>query len=424
MRTLFVCALLLCFLTPVFAQRECGTVNYLNKSSQHNPLIAEKQNQVDQLTAAFIKNITQLMEGNDTIKGVAESITIPVVVHILYNKNEENISDDQVFSQIEALNNDFRKLNNDIAKVPSVFASLATDCGINFVLAKVDPDGRATTGINRKKTSRGTWLDDDKMKFSSSGGTEAWDTRQYLNIWVCNLASTILGYATFPGGPENVDGVVIRWNVFGTRGKVWAPFDKGRTTTHEVGHWLNLKHTWGDISCGDDDVHDTPKQRSYNRGCPSFPKINAGCDNGSNGDMFMNFMDFTDDACMQMFTTGQKNRMLALFAQGNVRNSLLSSKALGEPWNNTDTPTVVNTVNKQALNVFPNPADGFITISAGEGNDLSGKTIMIYSATGRLLLSTVASGNRPQINTSSLQAGIYFIRVSGSQKLPGRFIKK
>jgi hypothetical protein len=137
----------------------------------------------------------------------------------------------------------------------------------------------------------------------------------------------VLGYSSLPGGPADKDGIVISSMVFGTFNTI-SPFNKGRTATHEIGHWLNLKHIWGDGFCGDDKVDDTPNQESANRGCPGGEKITCGT--SAHGDMYMNFMDLTDDACMYMFTLGQKERMRALFAQGGPRNSLVTSKALND----------------------------------------------------------------------------------------------
>ena len=161
------------------------------------------------------------------------------------------------------------------------------------------------------------------MKFSSSGGVDAWNTSDYLNIWVCNMSGGILGFAQFPGGSAATDGVVVDYEYFGSIGSATYPYNLGRTLTHEVGHWLNLRHIWGDSYCGDDLVDDTPTQETSNGGCQTFPHVT--CNNGPNGDMFMNYMDYSYDACLTMFTTGQKNRMIA--ALTTLRSSLLDSDA-------------------------------------------------------------------------------------------------
>ena len=164
------------------------------------------------------------------------------------------------------------------------------------------------------------------MKKTQTGGIAATSPTTKLNLWVCNLAGGYLGYAQFPGGPEATDGVVVDDNAMGTTGTAQAPFNKGRTATHEVGHWLNLYHIWGDATCGSDLVNDTPPHRTYNFGCPGT--INITCTNNSTTNPFgftremtVNYMDYTDDACMVMFTNAQKSRMQATFASGGPRNS-------------------------------------------------------------------------------------------------------
>jgi hypothetical protein len=237
---------------------------------------------------------------------------IPVVVHVVHRTDTENISKAQIDSQIAVLNADFRKKNADVANVPTAFTPLAADARLEFALATVGPDGKPTDGITRRRTTvNGFGYTGNPVKSSSTGGTDPWPTDRYLNVWVCRLTGGLLGYAQFPGGPAATDGVVCTFTAFGTTGTAAAPFDRGRTTTHEIGHWLNLRHIWGDVlGCnGNDFVADTPNQHSPNTGKPTFPRIS--CDNGPNGDMFMNYMDYVDDDTMVMFTTGQVTRMHA-----------------------------------------------------------------------------------------------------------------
>ncbi|RYY42807.1 MAG: zinc metalloprotease, partial [Chitinophagaceae bacterium] len=255
---------------------------------------------------------------------VNEIITIPVVVHVLFNSAGQNISDAQVLSQIDVLNRDFRLLNTDRDNIPAAFKSIAADARIMFCLAKVDPAGRPTTGILRRYTTLPAYRVADDMKFKAKAGSDAWDSKNYLNIWVCAMQGRTMGYATPPGGDPAKDGVVINYDVFGNKGTLRRDFNQGRTATHEIGHWLGLKHIWGDDDCGDDEVWDTPRQTSYNFGCPVFPR-KSYCSPNDNGDMFMNFMDLTNDACMYMFTNGQKQKMRAQFAINGQRNSFLRS---------------------------------------------------------------------------------------------------
>jgi len=239
---------------------------------------------------------------------------IPVVVHVVYYDQKDNISDRQIVSQLDILNNDYRAQNKDISLVPNEFKDNISDAGIEFHLAEEDPAGKITTGITRTKSRLKEFSSyRQEMKFTRNDGHDAWDTERYLNIWVCPLDGSLLGYAQFPGGPSDTDGVVIRTSSFGVDGDTKPPFNKGRTAVHEVGHYLNLSHIWGEsrfANCQDDDyVSDTPTQRDQNYGKPKFPSIS--CNNGPHGDMFMNYMDYVDDEAMFMFTKGQTDRMRA-----------------------------------------------------------------------------------------------------------------
>ncbi len=304
-----------------FAQRVCGTNEAQQLIEQADPSIIQNRQSIEEFTNEFVTHYTE---------GERALVTIPVVVHVVWNTTTENISDAQIQSQLTVLNADFRKLNSDVSGVPAAFSGLAADANIEFCLATVDPNGNATNGIVRVQTASTSFGTNNTVKSSSSGGSNAWDRNKYLNIWVCDISGGVLGYAQFPGGSASTDGVVIDYQYFGTIGTATAPFNKGRTGTHEVGHWLNLYHIWGDdgTGCtGSDLVSDTPNQADENYGCPSFPQVS--CSNGPNGDMYMNYMDYTDDACMFMFSTGQATRMQALFATGGARASLLTSNGCG-----------------------------------------------------------------------------------------------
>jgi hypothetical protein len=254
------------------------------------------------------------IESGQAMRVADRLITIPVVVHVVQGTDQGNISDAQVKSQIDSLNRDYRAKNPDIKKVPKVWRSLAIDPKIQFTLATKDPRGKQTSGITRTTTKAASFGPNDTVKSAKTGGVNPWPTDRYLNIWVCNLGQGLLGYAQFPGGPSKTDGVVILHTAFGTQGTATAPFNKGRTATHEVGHYLGLRHIWGDRNdcSGDDFVADTPGARAANYGKPDFPQIT--CNNGPSGDMFMNYMDYVDDAAMFMFTAGQVARMNATLA--------------------------------------------------------------------------------------------------------------
>jgi Pregnancy-associated plasma protein-A/Secretion system C-terminal sorting domain/Fibronectin type III domain len=301
--------------TQAQEHRNCATMEVLEQQLQADPSMLQRMEAIERHTENFTSK-PQLH--------TRAVVTIPVVVHIVYRSAVENISDALVQNQIAVLNADFRRLNADATKTPSVFAALAADVEVNFCLAKRNVEGIATTGIMRYSSNRTTdWAMSDDIKKTSSGGVAPWDASRYLNIWVCAIGGGVLGYAQFPGGIAATDGVVIDYRFFGTNTSSTSPYNLGRTATHEVGHWLNLRHIWGDANCGNDLVGDTPTQATSNFGCPTFP--HTTCSNGANGDMFMNYMDYTNDACMNMFSAGQKTRMQAVLSAGGQRASLTTS---------------------------------------------------------------------------------------------------
>lgn len=395
MRTAFL-FLLLHITAVVLSQDRCYTASY----------VAEKQ-AAGSPEARSIANAEQVLRSNKTQRQVSDDavIRIPVVVHLLYNNASQNISDAQVQSGMEALNRDFRRRAADTVNTPVVFRSRAADVQIEFSLATADPSGRPTTGILRKACSRLTWMADDKMKFSAQGGDDAWDSKSYLNIWIVDLAGAS-GYASVPGSAPETDGVVIHHNAFGTINTA-APFNMGRTAVHEVGHWLGLKHIWGDAACGDDGVADTPIQGFFTKGCPSG--FRSTCNNAPTGDMYMNFMDYTNDACMNLFTAGQRSRMRSLFASDGWRSSILQSKGLNASWQQAALPS-------GSIAVYPNPAQNVITLQSG--SELLGKQLGLYNSQGQLQkLETVVSVQQ-SISLTGLKAGVYFLKGEGySQKI-------
>ena len=274
---------------------------------EEQPSFRTNQQRAEEFTARAVSS-------GDADRVARKLVTIPTVVHVVYKKPKENISQSQIQSQIAALNKDFRATNADTSKVPAAWKGLVADSKIKFQLATKDPNGEKTNGVVRVQTDVAAFGAGDGVKRASKGGSTAWPADAYLNVWVCTLGGGLLGYAQFPGGPKATDGVVILNSAFGTEGTATAPFDKGRTLTHEVGHWLNLRHIWGDtLDCsGGDRVSDTPNCKGPNIGKPTFPVITCG--NGPNGDMFMNYMDYVDDAAMFMFTAGQVGRMSACLA--------------------------------------------------------------------------------------------------------------
>ncbi|HFS67267.1 MAG TPA: zinc metalloprotease [Flavobacteriia bacterium] len=299
--------------------KNCFAMNVLNRQLNENPGLYNKMWKVEKHTREFInaKKPNNPGGGNGGSGGSDGGsggttpdnlglINIPVYVHVVYSNSNENISDAQINSQITVLNNDFRRTNADANNTPTEFAAVADDMEIEFTLA----------GVYRHSNATSSWGTNDAVKAAYPPITP----ETHLNIWVCNIGGGILGYAQFPGGSPSTDGVVIGPNFFGNQGYVSAPFNEGRTATHEVGHYLNLRHIWGDGRCNRDDyVSDTPTSDRSNYGCPSYPTTHC-----RSTDMTMNYMDYTDDACMNTFTTGQKLRMRAIFSTGGARESMIN----------------------------------------------------------------------------------------------------
>ena len=281
------------------ARRGCATNEVFQAQLAADPTLAIRMNQIEEFT----------QKAKLTGKLVNGKVVIPVVVNVLYRTAAENISDALIQSQIDVLNKDFNALNSDFNQVPTVFSGVKANVGITFVL----------DAVYRKSTKKTSWGTRDAMKKSSQGGLNPTSPTTKLNLWVCTIGGGILGYAQFPGGSSATDGVVIDSKYLGTTGTATAPFNKGRTATHEVGHWMNLRHIWGDTTCGSDLVSDTPTHNTANYGLPAFPHYST-C-TGTPIEMTMNYMDYTDDAGMYMFSNGQKSRMLAIFASGGSRFS-------------------------------------------------------------------------------------------------------
>lgn len=364
----------------------------LEQQMLDDPKRAEKIKAIEQHTRAYINSADRAVNG---------ILTIPVVFHVVYRTSTENISDAQIASQMQVLNDDFRRLNGDADGT----WSQADDMEIEFCMATVDPNGNATTGITRTSTTVNGFGTNDAVKSSSSGGVDPWPTSDYLNIWVCNIGGGILGYAQFPGGNPATDGVVNGYQYTGTIGTATAPFDGGRTLTHEVGHYLNLRHIWGDGNCNADDfVNDTPTSDAPNYGCASG---HVSC---NSTDMVQNYMDYSDDACMNLFTAGQKARMRAIFDTGGARASLLASGACG-----TAPPPATCDDNMQNGNetgvdcggpdCAPCPCNGtFVNVSITLDNYPEETSWTITNAGGSVVASGGTYGSQPDGSTVSIDA--------------------
>lgn len=287
---------------PKASRRICASQEVLERQLQEDPGLADRMNQIESFTENAILHQDRLVNGK---------IEIPVVVNVLYRTTAENISSAQIQSQIDVLNKDFNALNTDFNQVPALFSGVKANVGISFVLDQVI----------RKSTTKTSWGTRDAIKKTKSGGLNPTSPTTKLNLWVGTIGGGILGYAQFPGGSSATDGVVIDPLYFGVTSNTSAsyPYNLGRTATHEIGHWLNLRHIWGDATCGNDLVSDTPQHDSANFGVPAYPHYST-C-TGTPVEMTMNYMDYTDDRGMYMFSNGQKSRISAIFISGGPRFS-------------------------------------------------------------------------------------------------------
>ncbi len=404
------------------AQKDCSTSEYADQLAKSNATVQQSMMAAESFLRSYRPEILSSGIDHSSTAGLPV-ITIPVVVHILYKEPYQNISDEKVKEQLAILNNAFRLATSDTLKIPSYFQEFAADCRIEFVLARISPDGKATTGIVRKSTWVTLYGMDDRIKYSDMGGDNAWDANKYLNIWVGNLAGGNVGYSSPIGGPKDRDGVAIRSDAFGFNSS--AAFGGGKTLVHEVGHWLGLRHIWGDAACGDDQVDDTPKQRSANRGCPSGIKIT--CDNAPYGDMYNNFMDQVNDDCMLMFTKGQMARMRAAFAPGGPRYALLSSNGYnGQP--TTEEPIILpkgEPIVVKLIQLYPNPTQRDLVIQFKEKDDCIGSELTITNQFGQVVKKITIQQLRTTVNVSAFQNGMYFVTLFGNhRKLQEKFLKQ
>lgn len=386
--------------------RTCATMDRWNKVVQHDPQAAQRRHAAESRMQDWLsapQNAAALRGG---------PVTIPVVVHVVYKTAGQNVSTAQIQSQIDVLNEDFRALNSDILPGNHPFAGVVADCNIEFCLASLDPQGNPTTGITRTVTTANDYggSNQDDVKFTSAGGHDNWDPTRYLNIWVCNLGNQLLGYATFPDelstSPE-YDGVVINYTAFGVGGASIAPNDLGRTATHEIGHWLFLYHIWGDANCGDDLVGDTELAEAENYGCPSFPSnANNSCGAGANGEMFMNYMDYVDDACMNMFTVGQGNRMQS--ALSNYRSDLYTGVCGGSAGTGDASPLGL-------VHISPNPGTGLFQLELPQAKG-RGYQVTVYNTIGQEVLRQDAVRAFPYtLDLRGLAADLYLVQVSNGK---------
>jgi hypothetical protein len=400
---IFACIPLLAFTQQT---RRCGTYEYWQLMKQDDPSLATEEERINH-------EAREWMDTHRNRRDAASVITIPVVVHILYHTDEENLSDAVVQSQIDVLNQDFARLNQDAILTPAVWQNTAAAVGIQFCLASIRPDSVPSTGIERKHTDLTSWQSFNDMKFENQGGLNAWDRDHYMNIWVGNLEGNAIGITQMPYGMTTAatDGMCISYKTFGRIGNhLDSRYNLGRTVTHETGHWLGLYHIWGDDSgnCittggGSDLMDDTPDQVDNTYDCPVFPVTDA-CSPAYPGIMFMNYLDYTDDACMNMFTNDQAAKMR--YVLDNIRTTIRD---------NVSSCSGAITVSLP-IKLFPNPVSDDVLIHT-YFNTPASVEFSLKDIFGRELIHQQKSLTSYEIvpfNVTSIPSGVYVVSVNAN----------
>jgi Pregnancy-associated plasma protein-A/Secretion system C-terminal sorting domain len=396
----------------VFSQRTCATIEKINELKANNPSFAIHH----QETMDYLQN-PNTAQANRSPNVV---VTIPVVFHVLYKTSIQNISDAQINSQLTILNNDFRKLNSDFSTVvPAAFQGLGADVEIVFCKATRTPAGVASTGIERKSVPS-TFVFENS--YYTTAGLSAWDPTKYLNVWIGRFTNNqLLGFAYLPSAAGLAyDGLCIGDQFFGNTGTATAPFNKGRTATHEIGHYFGLLHPWGDdgSTCGtaanSDGVSDTPATSNPYSGCPTFPNNTNACTSTTNGSMFMNYMDYVNDACMAFFTAGQKTIMRNTL--NGPRASLLTSNGCASL--GLDEVGAI-----EAIAVYPNPVSQYFIITSPH---TSVDFVEVYNVNGQLVKSQKLEEVNNKVYIEDLESGVYYLRIYNGENFlkSDKIIKK
>lgn len=424
--------------------------NHIFSQEIHRCLSKQAIDYQEQLTPGFAAHVNQQFEQakawkNESTPKTDHIYTIPVVVHVVYNTANQNIADSVILNQINILNQDFGRMNPDTVNMRSDFDPIAGNPRIRFVLAQIDPSGNPSTGITRTQTQTatfgslgiftGSFADLEKVKSTADGGHDPWDQTRYMNIWVCNMSisflgqetTALLGYATppadlpnWPAGstPNLSDGVVIQYQCFGSNNP--NPLDNGgqtievlgRTVTHEVGHYLGLRHIWGDGDCTQEDgIDDTPNADDQSDFDCNTSK-NTCVDNiGSLGDlpdMIENYMDYSSEDCQNSFTKGQVDLIHGVLE--DQRYDLVH-----------DNVASIQSLETIQVSIYPNPTNESITIQA----EKSLTWIKIVDAQGREITHIQDVHHQHQIDCSTFHSGIYFVHYGTSSNQTGmkRMIK-
>lgn len=399
----------------------CGTHEVVKQQMAIDPDYAKKVEELLKNKGKYTRNSQKGKPENPGKPPSGSSITIPVVVHVLYNSAEQNISDAQVQSQIDVLNEDFTATNSDYNNYDAGYGSAKGDLEINFCLVQVI----------HKQTKHKSFGYNDNMKFTQKGGSDAVDPMHILNIWVCDLGNKLLGFAYYPGITPEKFGVVCHTNAFG-RGagyNLLPDYNLGRTTTHEVGHSLGLVHIWGDATCGSDEVDDTPLHNTYNFGCPEEGHLST-C-TGTPLEMWMNFMDYTDDRCMYFFTNGQAARA-GFFIDNDPQLSSIVSSACGTTRVADDITSTQGQAGPASRTIIANNFVLYPTITSGQLNlsfdriMVDRTTISVFNQMGALVMKqqiNIAGKPVEQLDVSRLGNGLYYLQLGeGTVRETRKFI--
>ncbi len=383
--------LLVLFTCRLNAQEHCATDLENQLEQLHDEDFANGINELNKLSEEFEQLMTPSRNG-------FKEITIPVVVHVVYREEENNISMEQIKSQIDVLNRDFNAENDDIEKIPEVFRGLASSAKIRFQLADKDPYGNFTQGVTRKLTTLENIGTETLYHQSNRGGSDPWPQVHYMNVWVCELEGNTLGFALLPGSKMSErDGIVMSPRAFGTMGTAVEPYNLGRTFVHEVGHYFGLRHLWGsdDESCSSTDyISDTPTQLKENFGCKSFPTYS--CPSQPNGDMFMNYMDYGNDSCMLLFTQRQVE-LMQLIVKTN-RSALFHSSGF----------TGLDQLQTPEVKVYPNPSEGVIHVEYSNGLPAF---VEVFDVLGNLVYRHLPQSRIELLSLEFLSKGVYTMRT-------------
>ncbi len=377
--------------------RGCGTMEHQQNLQAKDPSIDIAMRDAETTAQHWLAE-------NRAFRDNRGAVTVPVVVHIVSRYQVQIPSVQRIHDQIDVLNEAFNAQNADITNVPSIWTSTVGNAGIEFCLAKQDPFGNPTTGITYDTTTVPYFTLNDHVKFDSLGGCGAWDPTKYINIWVCNLQPQLLGYAQFPWNPAiATKGIVLSYKVVGRNANQLPDYNLGRTAVHEMGHFFGLRHIWGDDNgacTGSDYCADTPNQGAASSGCPSFPLLD-NCSIDSNGCMFFNYMDYSNDACMYMFTNDQTTRMHTFL--NTTYASLLNSISC-QPVSAADRFD-------HKISISPNPSNGNFEI---DFNTIGTVELTVFDAFGKPIEQrSVQSAGATKLNVdlSGKTAGFYFVRL-------------